>query len=260
MSGFKRLTGLRNALISAAVLLAAWALAVELTGVKRFILPGPDLVAETFWKSRALIAEHAVYTLAEVAAGLALGLGFGAATALLLAQSSAGRIVLRPILVFSQALPFFALAPLLTLWMGFGAAPKITMAVLFIFFPVTSAFYDGLTRTPPALLDMARVMGASERAVLWRLKIPAALPGLGSGLRLAAVYAPLGAVIGEWVGAGRGLGYLMLLANGRVKTDLLFAAVITVGVMSVTLYLLASVLADRMERWAEGRLGEVVRD
>ena len=249
------MTGLRNALISAAIFIAIWAAVVEATGVKRFILPGPDLVAEAFWSSRALLAEHALYTLGEVAAGLALGLAFGAAAALLLARSRLSRIVLRPILVFSQALPFFALAPLLTLWMGYGAAPKITMAVLFIFFPVTSAFYDGLTRTPPQLLDMARVMGGSERSILWRIRIPAALPALGSGLRLAAVYAPVGAVIGEWVGSGRGLGYVMLLANGRVKTALLFAAVISVGLMSVALYLMASALAERMERWAEGRGG-----
>ncbi|MEM7320806.1 MAG: ABC transporter permease subunit, partial [Pseudomonadota bacterium] len=100
-----------------------------------------------------------------------------------------------------------------------------------------SAFFDGLMRTPQGFLDLAQVMRASPRAILWHIRIPAALPSLASGLRLAAVYAPIGAVIGEWVGASRGLGYLMLLANGRAKTDLMFAAMLTLGVFSVMLHL-----------------------
>jgi len=111
------------------------------------------------------------------------------------------------------------------------------MAVLIIYFPITSAFFDGLMRTPSGYLDLATTMGASRWAVLWKIRVPAALPALGSGLRLAAVYAPIGAVIGEWVGASQGLGYLMLLANGRAKTDLMFAALLTLGVLSVALYL-----------------------
>ena len=111
------------------------------------------------------------------------------------------------------------------------------MAVLIIYFPVTSAFFDGLMRTPPGFLDLARTMGAHGTATLWRIRVPAALPALGSGLRLAAVYAPIGAVIGEWVGSSKGLGYLMLLANGRAKTDLMFSALFTLGTLSILLYL-----------------------
>ncbi|MEM8597719.1 MAG: ABC transporter permease subunit, partial [Pseudomonadota bacterium] len=159
-----------------------------------------------------------------------------------------------PLLVFSQAVPYFALAPILALWLGFGMASKIAMAVLIIFFPVTSAFYDGLMRTDPGLLDLARVMGARERAVLLRLRVPAALPAFASGLRLGAVYAPIGAVVGEWVGgASGGLGYLMLLANGRAKVDLMFAGLIVLAVFTVLLYAAVSRAGRVLEDWAEGR-------
>ena len=107
----------------------------------------------------------------------------------------------------------------------------------------------GLLRTPAGYLDLARTMQARPGRILWHLRIPAALPSLASGLKLAAVYAPIGAVIGEWVGASRGLGYLMLLANGRAKTDLMFAAVLTLGVVSILLHLSVRAMVQRLERY-----------
>ncbi len=235
--------------ISATLLaLVIWQGIVSTTGVASFILPGPGSVATAWWENRGLIAEHTLVTLSEVALGLLIGGVLGAATALSLASSRAAQELIRPMLVFSQALPVFALAPILTLWLGYGLWSKVAMAVLIIYFPVTSAFFDGLMRTPRGWLDLAQTMGASPRAILWRIRVPHALPSLGTGLKLAAVYAPIGAVIGEWVGASRGLGYLMLLANGRAKTDLVFAAMLTLGVMSVALYVLADRTAQRLAR------------
>lgn len=216
--------------------IAVWQAIVVVTDVPRFILPSPMAVAKTWFASRALIFEHTLVTALEIILGLLVGAVLGIATALSLAASSFARTMVRPILVFTQALPVFALAPILTLWLGFGIGSKIAMAVLIIYFPITSAFFDGLMRTPPGYLDLARTMHASRWTTLWHIRVPAALPSLGSGLRLAAVYAPIGAVIGEWVGASRGLGYLMLLANGRAKTDLMFAALLTLGVLSILLY------------------------
>ena len=203
-------------------------------------------MAETWWKSRALIAEHTLATGIEVLVGLAVGAVLGVATALQLATSRIARVLVRPMLVFTQALPVFALAPILTLWLGYGLWSKVAMAVLIIYFPITSAFFDGLMRTPQGYLDLAQTMQAKPRAILWRIRVPAALPSLASGLRLAAVYAPIGAVIGEWVGSSQGLGYLMLLANGRAKTDLMFAAMLTLGVLSVLLYATAVRLTAHM--------------
>ncbi|MCY4008068.1 MAG: ABC transporter permease [Rhodobacteraceae bacterium] len=225
-----------------------WQAVVSVTGLPRFILPSPLLVMETWWQNRWLIAEHLLVTAAEVLIGLMIGTALGAATAIQLAASTRMRVLVRPILVFTQALPVFALAPILTLWFGFGLWSKIAMAVLIIYFPVASSFLDGLLRTAPGYLDLARTMQARPIFVLLYVRIPAALPSLASGLRLAAVYAPIGAVIGEWVGASRGLGYLMLLANGRAKTDLMFAAVLTLGLFAILLHLVINRLAQRLER------------
>ena len=230
------MTGWRAALFSFVAVIAGWQLLVTLTGLPRFILPGPMLVAETIWTSREVLAENAWITILEVLIGLVLGAILGALSAIGLAASPTARALVRPVLVFSQAVPVFALAPILTLWLGFGLWSKITMALIIIYFPVTSAFFDALMRTNRDWLGLAQVMGAHPARIMWHIRIPAALPGLASGLRLAAVYAPIGAVIGEWVGASRGLGYLMLLANGRAKTDLMFAALIVLAVFTILLH------------------------
>ncbi len=162
-----------------------------------------------------------------------------------MAVSPAARSLIRPALVLTQALPVFALAPILTLWLGYGLWSKVLMAVLIIYFPVASAFFDGLMRTPAGWLDLARVMGAPKARVLWHMRVPAAIPSLASGLRLAAVYAPIGAIIGEWVGASQGLGYLMLLANGRAKIDLMFAALIVLAAMTLILHRAVGWACDR---------------
>lgn len=230
MSRALRLSGI------ALLALLGWQGIVTLAELPRFILPGPRAVFATLWTSRALIAEHALVTGLEVLLGLGLGAVLGFASAILLAASALARALLRPMLVFSQAVPVFALAPILTLWLGYGLWSKVAMALLIIYFPVTSAFFDALMRTPPGWLELARVMNATPGRILWRVRVPAAMPGFASGLRLAAVYAPIGAIIGEWVGASRGLGYLMLLANGRAKIDLMFAALIVLAALTLVLH------------------------
>ncbi len=225
-----------------------WQALVSATSLPRFILPAPTLVFDTLWNSRALIAQHALVTGTEVLLGLLIGAALGFGTALLLAASHLARTVLRPMLVFSQAVPVFALAPILTLWLGYGLWSKIAMALLIIYFPVTSAFFDALMRTPTGWLELAKVMGSTPLRMLLRIQVPAAMPGFASGLRLAAVYAPIGAIIGEWVGASQGLGYLMLLANGRTKTDLMFAALIALAVLTLVLHAAVDRLCRRWDR------------
>ncbi|MGR3551504.1 ABC transporter permease [Pseudooceanicola sp.] len=239
----KRITRIAG-IVCLALLL--WQAVVTLADLPRFILPGPTLVFATLWTSRALIAEHALITAIEVLLGLGLGAALGFASAILLAASPLARTMLRPMLVFSQAVPVFALAPILTLWLGYGLWSKVAMALLIIYFPVTSAFFDALMRTPPGWLEIARVMNATPSRILWRIRVPAAMPGFASGLRLAAVYAPIGAIIGEWVGGSRGLGYLMLLANGRVKIDLMFAGLIVLAVLTVILHAVVDVVCRRL--------------
>ena len=240
------MSGWRAGILSALLGVALWQAVVWATGLPRFILPGPGLVATTIWKSRALIAEHALITMTEVIAGLILGTVLGALSAVGLAASKWARTLVRPMLVFSQAIPVFALAPILTLWFGYGLGSKVVMALIIIYFPVTSSFFDALMRPNRDWIALARVMGASPARIMWHIRIPAALPGLASGVRLAAVYAPIGAIIGEWVGASKGLGYLMLLANGRAKTDLMFAALIVLAVFTIVIHAVVSRIATRL--------------
>ena len=234
------------------IIIGLWQALVVLADLPAFILPSPMRVGQALWANAELIAEHAMVTLTEVLIGLGLGAVLGAATAIGLALSPLARLVVRPMMVLSQALPVFALAPVLTLWLGYGLGPKVIMALLIIYFPVTSAFFDGLMQTPRGMLDLGRVMQGRRWQIMRHIRIPAAIPGLASGLRLAAVYAPIGAIIGEWVGASQGLGYLMLLANGRAKIDLMFAALLVLAVMTLLLHLgvdrLCSYVVRRQER------------
>ena len=239
---------MRTVLALILTVLALWQGLIWLADMPSFLLPAPAAVAEALWLNRIEIARNAGFTLTEVVLGFTLGSVIGAALAVAMGFSARLTGILRPILTFSQTIPVFALAPILTLWLGFGMAPKIAMTVLIVFFPVAAAFLDGLGRTPQAALDLAQVMGASRGRIMRHLRIPAALPHLATGLRLAAVYAPIGAVIGEWVGGARGLGALMIHANGRMKTDLVFAALLVLSVMTVIFARLVSAAISRIWR------------
>lgn len=225
-----------RALLTLAAALLSWEALVRLTGLPPYLLPSPLSVAAALWTHRAELAPAALLTGWETLLGLVLGAALGVAAAVAMALSPRLGRTLGPVLIVSQTIPVFALAPILTLWLGFGMAPKVAMVVLIVFVPVAQALYDGLRAPPTAQLDVVRTMGAGRWAELRHLRFPAALPRLASGLRLGAIYAPVGAVIGEWVGGARGLGAVMIHANGRMKTDLMFAALFVVVALSLTLY------------------------
>ncbi len=248
-------------LVTIAGLLALWQGIVFLFDLPPFILPGPWAVWQSLFQRWPVIGEHALITIAEIVIGLALGLILGVCGALLTAYVGPARRWLLPVLVASQAIPAFAIAPLLVLWLGYGMASKIAMAVIIIFFPVTSAFLDGLRQIDKGWIDMARIMTASavpltapQRAGrAWRvfrhIHLPAALPALASGLRVAAAFAPIGAVVGEWVGSGAGLGYLMLHANGRMQIDFLFAALLVLAAFSICFWFAIDRVLKKIVFW-----------
>ncbi len=248
---------LGRSLVLLAGLAAAWQVIVWLTGVPKFILPPPLAVVETWWLRAGIILDHAWITALEIVLGLGLGSLMGAAAALVIGHFRPARFWLLPVLVASQAVPVFAIAPLLVLWLGYGLASKVGMAVLIIFFPVTAALFDGLRRTEPGWLDLAHTMTAgradARRAILWHIRLPAALPALASGLRVATSVAPIGAIVGEWVGSSAGLGFLMLHATGRAQTDLTFAALLTLAVIALALYFLVDRLLIRLLPWQPDR-------
>jgi len=238
-----------RALAIAFGLIALWQAVVWLTGAPAYILPGPGQVLAVLWQKHALVLSHAVYTAAEIVLGLLGGTALGAVSALVMTAFRPARRWLLPVLVVSQAIPVFALAPILVLWVGYGMASKVVMAVLIIYFPVTAAFYDGLRRTDPGWLDLARTMGADGFRQLRLIRLPAALPAFASGLRIATAVAPIGAVVGEWVGSSAGLGYLMLHANGRVQIDLMFAALVVLATLAVALYAVVDIALRKALPW-----------
>lgn len=205
------------------VLGVIWQLACQ-SGIPAFLLPTPRAVWHVALQQHALLARHAAYTLGEIGLALLLGVGSGIVLAVTMAASPLLRRILFPLVTASQTIPVFALAPLLVLWLGFGIASKVVVAALIIFFPLCLSLFEGLCRTPSGWLDLAHTLTQSRLRQFWHVRWPAALPHFFSGLQMAAILAPVGVVIGEWVGASEGLGYLMMHANARLETPLSFAA------------------------------------
>jgi putative hydroxymethylpyrimidine transport system permease protein len=254
MNALHRLT---RPLITAAGFLFVWWVFTRVTAIPAYMLPGPWPVAEALWNQRDLLFWSALVTFGEISVGLVIGTVLGAAFGLMIVFSPIMQRWLMPLLLLSQAIPVFALAPLLVLWFGFGMASKIVMAVLVIFFPVTAAFADGLRRTDRGWLDLATTMNASPISVLRHVRLPAALPAFGSGLRVAAAIAPIGAIIGEWVGSSAGLGYVMLNSNARIETDVMFAALFVLALMTIVLWVLVDRALRKLLFWVPDTTGAV---
>lgn len=233
-----------------------WQLLVTLTGVPPYILPGPMPVARAMAAHLPALAGHLGATLTEILLGLTLGTLLGSSAALAMILSPLLKRWMLPVLVASQAVPVFAMAPILVLWLGYGMASKVAMAVLIIFFPVASSFYSGMRRTDADLLELARIMDARPLKVLTSIVVPSALPSFAAGLRVATAVAPIGAVVGEWVGSSRGLGYFMLHANARMQIDLMFAALAVLAAASLSLYFLVDQLLDRLVFWQPKDAGQ----
>jgi putative hydroxymethylpyrimidine transport system permease protein len=236
-------------LLTAIGLLLAWEALTWATGVPVYILPPPSRVAVVLVERFDLLIEQAIWTAAEMILGLTLGLILGATLAVVFAASVGWRRWALPLVIISQAIPVIAIAPLLVLWLGYGMASKVAMAALVIFFPVVSTLYDGLRRTDPGWLDLAQTMDARPGAMLLQIRLPAALPAFASGARIAAAVAPIGAVIGEWVGASAGLGYLMTQSLARGQTPLAFAALFLLCLLGLALYHATDWAARRLVPW-----------
>jgi putative hydroxymethylpyrimidine transport system permease protein len=246
---------LARPLITAGGFILAWWAFVHVTEVPAYMLPGPETVAQALLDQRKLLFWSALVTFGEVLAGLLIGTVLGALFGLMIVFSPLMQRWLMPLLLLSQAVPVFALAPVLVLWFGFGITSKIIVAVLVIFFPVTAALADGMRRTDRGMIDLATTMNASKLSVLRHVRVPAALPTFGSGLRVATAAAPVGAVFGEWCGSSAGLGYTMLNANAKGETDLMFAAVFVLSVFAVLLWVAVDRLLRRLLFWVPDTTG-----
>ncbi|HSM42645.1 MAG TPA: ABC transporter permease [Afifellaceae bacterium] len=231
---------------------ATWETAVRLADTPAFILPPPSLIATAFLAQPGYFLHHAGITAMEILLGLVAGILGGIVTALVINASATLSRLVGPALVASQALPVFAVAPLLVIWFGYGITSKIIMSALIIYFPVATAFSDGLKRTDPGLLDLAQLNGADRMQSFSLIRIPAALPALGSGLRVAAGVAPIGAIVGEWVGASGGLAFIMLQANARMQTDDVFVALVLLALMALVLRAAIDAIVRHFLFWVPG--------
>ncbi len=237
---------LRNTLF----LLGLWQAMVWVFAPPRYILPAPQAVAEAFWWRPGFLATHALITLSEILAGFVAGSVLGIVTALVVTALPRVERLVWPVVVVLQSFPVFVIAPLLVLWFGFGMASKVVMTTIIIFFPVASAFADGLRNIHSDIIDAAALTEASRWQTIRHIRIPLALPALFSGLRVAAPLAPLGAVVGEWVGASAGLGYVMVEANARMQTGTVFAAMAILAVEAILLRAIVHRAAPLFIRWA----------
>jgi NitT/TauT family transport system permease protein len=234
-------------------MLLIWQLITWYSGLPSFILPSPDQVALRFAQAIAdgSLIRNAAVTLAEVLVGLALGVSFATVLGYLLARSLHLERLLSPYIVASQSIPIVAIAPLLVIWFGPGMFSKILVCALIVFFPVLVNTVVGVRSVPDDLRDLMRSLQASRWQILKSLELPASLPVFLGGLRIGATLSVIGAVVGEFVGAKNGLGFLVNVGRGVYDTPLVFVAVFTLIAMAMILYGLVSMIEKRLLSWQQ---------
>lgn len=233
------------------VFAAGWWLFKIAFGWPEFILPSPLDVVETLGAQWSLLLENSWVTIYEVALGFALAVVIAIPIAVLIAYSSLFDRAVSPLLFAFNAIPKIAIAPILVVWMGFGASPKIVMVILLSFFPIVLSTAAGLQSTPSELRELIRSMSASGWQAFWKVRFPSALPQVFVGLKVAISLAVIGAVIGEFVGATSGLGYVIVVSGGNADTSLAFAAIVLLGIISIVFYYSLIFLERRLVPWAE---------
>ena len=233
-----------------AVLLVVWEVYCRTSGISAVVLPSPTRIVEQLWAFRADAVRHLLPTLAETLTGLIVSVMVSIAVAVAMDRFVVIRRALEPLLVASQTVPIVAIAPLLVLWFGFGLGPKVLIVVLVTFFPVTVALVDGFAAATAEATDLLRSFGATRGQVFRKLRWPAALPALFTGLRIAATYGVIGAVFGEYVGAYEGLGIWMQLSQNAFRTDLVFAAILLAAALSVALFALVTTAERLVIPWS----------
>ncbi|HLJ61655.1 MAG TPA: ABC transporter permease [bacterium] len=217
-------------------LLVVWEWAVRAFSIPAYILPPPSRIAGVLLTDRALLLGDAAVTLEEVLAGFAVAFAVGIVLALAIFSSRTVERAVYPLVVASQTVPVFAIAPLLIVWFGYGMASKVAMAALIVFFPIVVNTVDGLRAADEDLVNLLRILGADRRRILFTIRVPAALPFVFSGVRIAVATSVIGAVIGEWVGATQGLGFAMIHANAQLHIDRVFAAIVYLSAMALALF------------------------
>ncbi|MGB3772165.1 MAG: ABC transporter permease [Rhodococcus sp. (in: high G+C Gram-positive bacteria)] len=246
-------SGLWRPLALVAVLVAAWWSVTASELVAPYILPSPGDTWSTMVGNASYLAGHTWVTTYETIAGFIIASGVGIAVAVVMIYSSSVEKTMYPLILFAQVIPKIAIAPLFVVWLGFGPSPKILVAVLMAFFPIVIAGMAGLRSVDPEILELTSTMGASKWKTFCKVRFPASLPQLMSGLKIAATLAVTGAVVGEFVGANEGLGYVILQANGNIDTAMLFAALIIMSLLGILLFLVIEIAEKLLIPWHASR-------
>jgi ABC-type nitrate/sulfonate/bicarbonate transport system permease component len=232
-----------------ALFLAAWELLTRLLGTEPWLLPSPLRILAALGDAFPLLMEHTRFTLLAALAGFACAVILAVVLALLMELSEPLKQGLYPLLIVTQTIPIIALAPLFIIWFGYQLMPKVVVVALVCFFPVVISLVDGMGHADAALISLLRVMGASPWQIIRKVRWPAALPHFFSGLKVAATYSIMGAVIGEWLGGSKGLGVFMTRAHKSFMADRVFAAILIVSALSVFLVFLVSAAAHLLMPW-----------
>jgi NitT/TauT family transport system permease protein len=246
-----KLTPLRLRLVSLGLLvllLAAWELGARASGLSALVLPAPSAVLRALWRGLAsgYFWPHIRATGSELMAGLALGCGIGFTSGVAMTESPLLNGLLKPYVVVTQVIPKLALMPLFIVWFGFGMTSTVVITALICFFPLMENTVTALQQVDPQRLELFRMLGASRRQTLLRLKLPAGLPGILAGLRVAVVLALVGAVVGEFIGASQGLGALIIASQGMMDTPLMFAVLVLIAALGLLLYAATLALERRL--------------
>lgn len=226
--------------------LVFWQLIVSWGDIPPYILPSPIMVLKALFDEKELLLTHTLATLNEALVGFSLAVVLGMIFGILMGYSEPFRRALYPIFIITQTIPIIVLAPLFAIWFGFGFLPKILIVILVCFFPVAVTFAQGLIKADEDMDQLLKVMGAKRWQAFRKVRIPQALPSLFSGLKIAATYSIMGAVISEWVGAKSGLGIFMTRAMSSFRTSVLFADVFVIIVLSLGIYKAVEIIEKKI--------------
>lgn len=243
-------------LLVLALLALLWDAGVRLGQVPHYILPGPLQVIEAMFHNAMLLWHHTQTTLAEAMLGFAISIVLALILALLLYYFSSLYQALYPVFIVSQTIPLIVLAVLLPLWFGWGMLPKVLIIILVCFFPMVISLFNGLKSVDPDVLDLFRSMGARPLATFTMVMMPAALPAFFTGLRISATYSIMAAVIGEWLGAQRGLGYYMTLQQKSFAIDNVLAAVLIICLLSLLLVKMVDLVEYLVLPWNRSKYAD----
>jgi NitT/TauT family transport system permease protein len=242
-----------------ALFCAVWEGACVWLKIPNYIIPPPHRVLERVVESWALLCSHSLVSIVEIMAGFALAGVGGILCAIAMVHSRRVEAILEPFLVVSQVIPKVALAPLFIIWFGHGIEPKIIIAALIAFFPVLVNAVVGLRSVDAEIMELMNSIAASRRQIFWRVRLPNSLPYILPALKVAALLSVVGAMVGEFVGSDRGLGYLMILGDVNLDTDLLFASLVVVTALGLVIYSLLEMFERRVEkRYGKGNAQQLV--